>query len=76
VIPWSEPVLALLPTFLQVLALRALLNSRCGEVGLEWHVFQAPDEIHELAMQLQALVDQPGTLAPAVCKVLWARGGS
>ena len=70
VIPWSERATGVIPRFLQVVGLRALLNSRLGEVGLAWHVSQAPDEMQQLAMELQALVDQAGIPAPAIRKVL------
>jgi 2-dehydropantoate 2-reductase len=70
IIPWSERAMAVVPAFLQVAGFRALLNSRYGEVGLAWHVSQAPDEIEELAGELQALVDQAGIPAPVIRKVL------
>ena len=70
VIPRSEVVLATTPSFLQVLAFRALLNSRWGEVGLAWHVSQAPDEIEHLVLELQTLVEQAGIPAPAIRRVL------
>jgi 2-dehydropantoate 2-reductase len=70
VLPWSEVAMGMIPGFVQVLGLRALLNSKLGEVGLAWHVSQAPDEIHQLAMELQALVDQAGIPAPAIRRVL------
>ncbi len=69
-IPWSEIVMGIIPSFVQVMGLRALLNSRLGEVGLAWHVSQAPDEIQQMAMELQALVDQAGLPVPAIRKVL------
>ena len=69
-ITWSEGAIALLPSFLQVMGFRALLNSRLGEVGLAWHVSQAPDEIQQLDMELQALVDQAGLPVPAIRKIL------
>ena len=70
VVPRSEVALGRIPGFLQVLGMRALLSSRLGEVGLAWHVSQAPDEIQQLAMELQALVDQAGIPCPAIRKVL------
>jgi hypothetical protein len=48
----------------------ALLNSKLGGVGLEYHLSQAPDEMHQLAMELQTLVDQAGLPVPAIRKVL------
>jgi 2-dehydropantoate 2-reductase len=78
IIPWSEAVIGIIPGFLQVAGLRALLNSKLGEVGLGWHCSQAPDEMRQLAMELQTLVDQAGFPVPAIRKVLGPdeRGGT
>jgi len=70
VIPWSEAAIGVMPVFLQVAGFRILLNSKLGEVGLAWHVSQAPDEMQQLAMELQALVDRAGLPVPAIRKVL------
>ena len=70
IVPWSEAVLGTLPTFLQVAGLRTLLSSRLGEVGLAWHCSQAPDEIHQLAVELQALVEEAGSPVPAIRRTL------
>ena len=70
IIPWSEAAIGVIPGFLQVAGLRTLLNSKLGEVGLAWHCSQAPDEIRQLGMELQALVDQAGIPVPAIRKVL------
>jgi 2-dehydropantoate 2-reductase len=69
-VDWSESVMGIVPSFVQVMGLRALLNSRLGEVGLAWHVSQAPDEIQQMAMELQALVDQAGLPVPSIRKIL------
>ena len=76
--PWSEAVMGIIPGFLQVAGLRALLNSKLGEVGLGWHCSQAPDEVRQLAVELQTLVDQAGFPVPAIRKVLGQdqRGGT
>jgi 2-dehydropantoate 2-reductase len=68
--PWTEVLIGIVPRFLQVAGLRALLNSKLGEVGLGWHCSQAPDEMRQLAMELQTLVDQAGFPVPAIRKVL------
>ena len=47
-----------------------MLNSKLGEVGLAYHVSQAPDEMIQLASELRALVDQAGLPVPAIRKVL------
>ena len=70
IISWSEVVIGVIPDFVQVMGFRVLLNSRLGEVGLAWHVSQAPDEIQQLDMELHVLVDQAGLPAPAIRKVL------
>jgi hypothetical protein len=70
IVPWSEVAAAAMPDFLQVAALRALLRSRLGEVGLAWHLSQAPDEMQQLAMELRALVDEAGLPVPAIKVVL------
>jgi hypothetical protein len=41
-----------------------------GEVGLAYHVYQAPDEMQQLANELRALVDQAGLPVPPIRKVL------
>ncbi len=70
IVPASEAAIGIVPGFLQVAALRLLLNSKLGEVGLAYHVSQAPDEINQLAAELQAQVDESGLPAPAIRKVL------
>jgi len=72
-IPWSESFIEVVPVFLQVLATRFLLNSRLGEVGLEWHLSQAPDEMQQLAMELRQLVNEAGLPIPAIRKILTSR---
>jgi 2-dehydropantoate 2-reductase len=70
VIPKTELILSLVPTFLQVVATRVLFNSKMGEVGLQYHISQAPDEMDQLVMELKQLVDQTGMPFPAMRKVL------
>jgi 2-dehydropantoate 2-reductase len=72
ILPKTELILANLPEFLQVVGMRLLLNSKLGMVGLEYHISQAPDEMHQLAMELQELVNQAGMPLPAIRKVLGA----
>lgn len=69
-VPWTESFLLTLPAFLQVVGTRALLNSKLGQVGLEYHLSQAPDEMFQLAEELGELVDQSGLPAPAIRKIL------
>ncbi len=70
IIPSSEDAIRFIPSFIQVAGMRALLNSKLGEVGLAWHVSQAPDEMQELALELSALVDRASLPVPAIRNVL------
>ncbi len=70
VLPRSELTLAKLPVFLQVLGMKVLLGIKFGEVGLEYHLSQAPDEMQQLTIELKDLVDQAGLPVPAIRKVL------
>jgi 2-dehydropantoate 2-reductase len=70
IIPWSEETMTSLPGFLQVAGMRVLLNSKMGEVGLQYHVSQAPDEMRQLVMELKELVDQVDLPVPAIRNVL------
>jgi 2-dehydropantoate 2-reductase len=70
IVPASEEAIRIIPGFLQVASMRMLLNSKLGEVGLAYHVSQAPDEVQQLANELRALVDQAGLPAPAIKQIL------
>jgi 2-dehydropantoate 2-reductase len=70
VLPRTELTLAKLPVFLQVLGMKVLLGIKFGEVGLEYHLSQAPDEMQQLTLELKQLVDQAGLPVPAIRKVL------
>ncbi len=70
IVPWSEAIAEFTPRRLQVAALRALLNSKYGEVGAGWHCSQAPDEMHQLAFELLALVQRSGLVVPAIRRIL------
>lgn len=70
VIPPTEGLITSLPAFLQVPGLKILLRSKFGEVGLAYHVSQAPDEMLQLAHELQEMVDRAGLPVPAVRKIL------
>ncbi|HVN15562.1 MAG TPA: 2-dehydropantoate 2-reductase N-terminal domain-containing protein [Anaerolineales bacterium] len=73
IVPSSEDFIRFIPRFLQVAGMRALLNSKLGEVGLAYHVSQAPDEMQQLAMELRALVEQTNLPVPAIREVLAAK---
>jgi hypothetical protein len=70
IVPRSEDSIRTTPRFLQIEGMRWLLNSKFGEVGLAYHVSQAPDEVQQLANELRALVDQSGISAPAIKQIL------
>jgi 2-dehydropantoate 2-reductase len=70
IVPFTEEFMRIIPRFVQVAGMRALLKSKLGEVGLAYHVSQAPDEMRQLANELRALVDQAGLPVPAIRKVL------
>jgi len=70
IVPLAEDAIRFLPGFLYIASMRALLNSKLGEVGLAYHVSQAPDEMQQLADELRDLVDRSGLPVPAIRKVL------
>jgi 2-dehydropantoate 2-reductase len=70
VLPRTEVYLGYVPGFLQVIAMRILLNSKFGQVGLQYHISQAPDEMDQLVAELKELVNQAGIPVPAIRKVL------
>ena len=70
IVPFTEDFIRIIPSSLQIAGMRALLNSKLGEVGLAYHVFQAPDEMIQLADELRALIDQAGLPVPAIKKIL------
>lgn len=72
IVPLSEDAIRFIPRSLQVAGTRALLNSKLGEVGLAYHVSQAPDEMQQLANELSTLVNQAGLPVPAIKQILGA----
>jgi len=70
IVPFAENAGEFIPSFLQIAGWRAMLNSKLGEVGLAYHVSQAPDEMQQLADELRDLLDRSGLPAPAIRKVL------
>jgi len=70
VTPRATSIIRLIPRFLLIALLRQALPSRFVEVGGVWHVSQAPDEMHQLAAELQALVRSPGLPVPALRELL------
>ena len=70
IVPFAENASQFIPSFLQIAGWRALLRSKLGEVGLAYHVSQAPDEMMQFANELRDLVYQAGLPVPAIRKVL------
>lgn len=68
--PPSEDNIRFIPRFIQVAFMRLLLRSKIGEVGLAYHVSQAPDEMLQLAKELGMLADQSGLAVPAIRQIL------
>jgi hypothetical protein len=73
IVPRSKATLVNLPDFVEVTATKLVLNSRFGEVGLEYHISQAPDEIQQMIDELWALVDRANIPAPAIRRALGER---
>lgn len=55
-----------MPKFLLVTVFRLFLPTRLAEVGAAWHCMQAPDEMHQLGIELMAMVEKSGLPAPAL----------
>jgi 2-dehydropantoate 2-reductase len=68
--PPATNIIRIIPRFVLVAAMRKLLSTKFAEVGAGWHCSQAADEMRQLAMELQALVDQAGLPVPAIREVL------
>ncbi len=69
IIPSRTKIVKTIPRFVWVAALRILLATKFAEVGGAWHCSQAPDEMHQLGLELMALVEKSGLPAPAIRKV-------
>ncbi len=69
IIPPRATVVRIIPRFVLVAAMRILLATKFAEVGGGWHCSQAPDEMHQLGVELMALVEKSGLPAPALRKV-------
>ena len=69
VIPVSISILKIIPRFLLVAGLHAVLPSKFMEVGGMYHISQAPDEMRQLGIELMAQVEKSGLAAPAIRKL-------
>lgn len=70
IVPRATAIFGLLPRFILVALLRALLASKYGEIGGGWHCSQAPDEMLQLAGELKELVQRSGLPTPALRQLL------
>jgi 2-dehydropantoate 2-reductase len=70
IIPATTNIIRIIPRFVLVAALRLLFSTKFAEVGAGWHCSQAPDEMRQLAMELQARVDRAGLPVPALRKAI------
>ena len=68
--PWTQSLVRFIPRFLLVAGLRMVLPTRFMEVGGVWHVSQAPDEMNQLATELEGLVVKSGLPVLALRKLL------
>jgi len=69
VVPSTLNMVRIIPSFVLVAALRPFLSTKFAEVGAGWHCSQAPDEMHQLGIELMALVEKSGFPAPAIRKL-------
>ncbi|MGO9232261.1 MAG: hypothetical protein ACLQKA_23950, partial [Bryobacteraceae bacterium] len=67
--PASQRILAVVPHCAMEFISRLLFQSKLGEVGIAWHVSQAPDEMRALAEDLREMVVASGLPVPAIRKV-------
>ena len=66
IIPPRTNSIKTIPRFILVAAMRLLLSTKFAEVGGGWHCSQAPDEMHQLGIELMALVKKSGLPVPAI----------
>ena len=64
--PPSTKLVRIIPRFVLVAAMRILFSTKFAEVGAGYHCSQAPDEMHQLGIELMALVDRSGLPAPTI----------
>jgi 2-dehydropantoate 2-reductase len=70
IVPKANYVIKFIPRFILITILRILLPTHFMEVGGVWHVSQAPDEINELAKELEILVKKSNLPVPELRKLL------
>ncbi len=62
----SDKMMMNTPLFLLTTMFRLLLKSKLGEVGIGYHLSQAPDEMQQLAKEMHALVKRSGLEVPSL----------
>jgi 2-dehydropantoate 2-reductase len=73
VTPRSQSIIRFIPRSLLVAFLQMVLPTRFMEMGGVWHASQAPDEMNQLAVELESLVERSGLPVPALNKLLSMR---
>ena len=73
--PAGERSLLITPRFILTTLFRILFSTKFGEVGIAYHVSQAPDEMRHLSRELSALVEKSGLAVPALRGVLALQAG-
>lgn len=71
--PGAVSLIRFIPRFLIVTILQKVLPSRLMEVGAVWHVSQAPDEILQLAAEVETLAEKSGLPVPSLRELLRMR---
>jgi 2-dehydropantoate 2-reductase len=71
--PGAVSLIRFIPRFLIVAVLQKVLPSRLMEVGAVWHVSQAPDEMLQLAAEVERLVEKSDLPVPSLRKLLRMR---
>ena len=69
IVPPRINIVKTIPRFILVAAMRVLLATKFAEVGGGWHCSQAPDEMHQLGIELIRLVQKSGLPVPALRKL-------
>jgi 2-dehydropantoate 2-reductase len=70
IVPKSQYSLMIIPRFILTAIFRRLLSSKYGEVGVGYHISQAPDEMRHLSQELSVLVEKSRLPVPALKTVL------
>jgi hypothetical protein len=70
IIPANTNMIRIIPRFLLVVAaMRLFFPTKFAEFGAGWHCSQAPDEMHQLGVELMVLVEKSGLPAQTIRKI-------